>query len=201
MVSLISRNVCLVSRYRVKYFLKLLVNIGRKIMKTNMKLKKIICILMIMSMVISNSLTVSAKNFITVNEMRTSHLQQKTQKRIIIKNSDVLINGKRYTYNSFKKALDGAVVMNNTSLTYRGTAAALYFVPGIGQVLITVTGVVIVAGVVVCAGTWVYNQAIKYYKEHTKNKRKSTHDKHTKARPGRETEKKKDPKKGWQKRK
>lgn len=81
--------------------------------------------------------------------------------------------------------------MNSTALTYRETAMVLYFVPDVGEVLITVTGVVIVAGAVVCAGTWVYNQAIKYYKEHTKNKRKSTHDKHTKARHGRETENRK----------
>ena len=38
---------------------------------------------------------------------------------------------------------------------------------------------------------------VSYFKEHTKNKRKSTHNKHTKPRPGRNTEKKKDPKKGW----
>jgi RHS repeat-associated protein len=42
--------------------------------------------------------------------------------------------------------------------------------------------------------------ALDYYfpaKEHTKGKRKSTYDKHTKPRPGRSNEKKRDPKKGW----
>lgn len=40
-------------------------------------------------------------------------------------------------------------------------------------------------------GKRIIDDAIKYYEEHTKNKRKSTHDKHTKSRPGRDTEKKK----------
>lgn len=37
--------------------------------------------------------------------------------------------------------------------------------------------------------------SIHLFKEHTKNKRKSTHDKHTKPRPGRKSEKKKNSKK------
>lgn len=79
-------------------------------------------------------------------------------------------------------------------------AGTLIFVPGVGEAIITAAGVVIVAGCVIAAGTWTYKTVINYYKEHTKNKRKSTYDKHTKPRAGRETEKKKQ-KKGWKKRK
>ncbi|ROR25662.1 hypothetical protein EDD66_11012 [Mobilisporobacter senegalensis] len=38
--------------------------------------------------------------------------------------------------------------------------------------------------------TKVAEKAVSYFKEHTKNARNSTSDKHTKPRPGRETEKK-----------
>lgn len=76
-------------------------------------------------------------------------------------------------------------------------ASGAYLVPGVGEVLITATGLVIIGGATVAAGTWIANKIVSYFKEHTKNKRKSTHDKHTKPRPGRTNEKKKDPKKGW----
>lgn len=80
-------------------------------------------------------------------------------------------------------------------------AAGTYAIPGVGQVVITATGVVLVAGVAVAAGSWVAKKVISFFKEHTKNKRKSTHDKHTKPRPGCDSEKKKNPNKGWKSRK
>lgn len=80
-------------------------------------------------------------------------------------------------------------------------AAGAYFIPGVGEVLIAATGAVIVGGVTISAGHWAYNKIITYFKEHTKNKRKSTSDKHTKPRPGRDSETKKQPNKGWKPRK
>ena len=67
----------------------------------------------------------------------------------------------------------------------------LYFIPGIGEVLITTTGAIIVAGITVVAGSLLYNTIKTYFAEHTKNKRPSTYDKHTKPSSGRQTEKKK----------
>lgn len=54
----------------------------------------------------------------------------------------------------------------------------------------------IICGIIITAATI----TVLYYSEHRKNKRKSTYDKHTKKRPGRSSEKKKQ-KKGWKQRK
>ena len=69
-------------------------------------------------------------------------------------------------------------------------SAGLYLIPGVGEVLITATGAIIVAGVTVRVGSFLYDTIKTYFAEHTKNKRPSTYDKHTKPRPGRQTEKK-----------
>jgi hypothetical protein len=61
---------------------------------------------------------------------------------------------------------------------------------------IAVKGVIDAIPVIVAAGGYIIHKAA----EHTKNKRKSTYDKHTKPRPGRSSEKKKQ-KSNWKPRK
>lgn len=118
--------------------------------------------------------------------------------------SGITINGVYYTPKEFEELLDTAEPIDTPkprvktrSAAIAGAAAGAYFIPGVGEVLIAATGAVIVGGVAITAGNWAYKKIVSYFKEHTKNKRKSTHNKHTKPRPGRNTEKKKDPKKGW----
>ena len=154
------------------------------------KIYIIICFILIVRMIVANT------GYIV-------YAKEKNVKSNSVTRDCININGKSFSRAEFEKALNNASVIsiNNTSITNRGTiAAGVYFIPGVGEVLITVTGVVIVGGIVICAGSWVYNKIVTYFAEHTKNKRPSTYDKHTKPRPGRETEKKKQ-KKGWQKRK
>lgn len=70
-------------------------------------------------------------------------------------------------------------------------AAGLYFIPGVGQALAAATLVV----AAVAATAYVGYKIVHFAAEHKKNARKSTWDKHTKPRPGRESEKKKQDKK------
>lgn len=118
--------------------------------------------------------------------------------------SGITINGVYYTPKEFEELLDTAEPIDTPkprvqtrSVAIAGAAAGAYFIPGVGEVLIAATGAVIVGGVAITASNWAYKKIVSYFKEHTKNKRKSTYNKHTKPRPGRNTEKKKDPKKGW----
>ena len=123
---------------------------------------------------------------------------------IQVDDSGITINGVYYTPKEFEELLDTAEPIDTPkprvqtrSAAIAGASAGAYFIPGVGEVLIAATGAVIVGGVAITAGNWAYTKIVSYFKEHTKNKRKSTHNKHTKPRPGRNTEKKKDPKKGW----
>jgi len=44
-----------------------------------------------------------------------------------------------------------------------GAAAGVYFIPGIGQVAITVTGAVVIGGATIAAGSWLYNKVTAYF--------------------------------------
>ncbi|WP_214734339.1 hypothetical protein [Exiguobacterium sp. s154] len=39
----------------------------------------------------------------------------------------------------------------------------MYFIPGIGQVAITVTGAVVIGGTTIAAGSWLYNKVTAYF--------------------------------------
>lgn len=61
---------------------------------------------------------------------------------------------------------------------------------------LTVTGGIIIAGVAVAAGSWLYNKCIEFFRLHRKNSSKKNHDNHTKTRAGGSNEKKKQKKIG-----
>ena len=52
-----------------------------------------------------------------------------------------------------ENAPSGSVIIQTRS----PIAAGVYFIPGIGEVAIAATGAIVVAGVAVVAGTWLYN--------------------------------------------
>ncbi len=111
----------------------------------------------------------------------------------------IFIKGNFFDKKEFLELLKSSEVISYENSSNQGIAPALagvYFVPGVGEIAITATGAVLVAGVAISTGSWAYKQVVNYFKEHTKNKRKSTSDKHTKKRPGRQNEKKKT-KEGW----
>lgn len=61
------------------------------------------------------------------------------------------------TYNPYGGNNEGIQIMAFPA------AAGVYVIPGIGQVAITVTGAVVVAGVTVKAGSWLYNKISAYF--------------------------------------
>lgn len=169
------------------------------------KLCKLLSCTLMVSMLISSTIPALGADTITLDQSPS----QKVHQNVIVSDDGITINGLFYTPVQFEALLSTAQTISpltanpSTPLSSTsffiipGVAAGTYFIPGVGEVIITVTGAVIVAGVAIKAGSWASKKVISYFEEHTKNKRKSTHDKHTKPRPGRDSEKKKDPKKGW----
>lgn len=146
----------------------------------------------------------------------TINYEKKQQETIENTNTDsnyVNINGNKMSKNDFEKKLTlarenfdsgmdiSSLNTSEMSLEYRfaPAIAATYFVPGVGEVALTVTGGIIIAGVSIAAGSWLYNKCIEFFRSHRKNASKKNHDKHTKPRAGRSNEKKKQ-KKDWHKR-
>ncbi|MGL9970963.1 hypothetical protein [Enterococcus sp. DIV1420a] len=132
---------------------------------------------------------------VLADENSKNSSNEKVVKPVVVTNNDLIINGKKVNEEELKALLDKKM----PSLSRIGGLATVYFIPGVGEVALTVTGVIILGGVTIGAGHWAYKTIKNYFKEHTKNKRKSTYNKHTKPRPGRQNEKKKQ-KPGWQKR-
>lgn len=91
---------------------------------------------------------------------------------VIITNTGVTINGTYYTIAEFENLLDKAVLVseneNDEIQTRAAIAAGIYFIPGIGQVAIAATGAIVVAGVTVAAGTWLYNTITNWLSDSSK---------------------------------
>jgi chromate transport protein ChrA len=96
---------------------------------------------------------------------------------------------------------DVLIVNGKLQLSYSprfAAAAGVYFIPGVGEIAVTVTGAVLIGGVAIWAGSWLGKKIASFFKTHTKNARTSTHDKHTEHRAG--GSKKKKTKSSWTKR-
>lgn len=95
--------------------------------------------------------------------------EQKTS--IVISDNGVIINGIFYTQTHFEELLETAVYVESSkgpmtrSATVTGVAAGTYLIPGVGQVLITATGVIIIGGVTIAAGTWVAKKISAWFNQ------------------------------------
>lgn len=91
------------------------------------------------------------------------------EKSVVIKytDSNVTINGVTYTPKEFDKLLDKAVeIKSEQPMTTSAVAVpGVYFIPGVGKVLITATGVILVGGAVVAAGSWLGKKITKWFKQ------------------------------------
>ncbi|GLC88511.1 hypothetical protein [Lysinibacillus piscis] len=102
---------------------------------------------------------------------------QTVNAQVTVTDEGIHINGTFYSKEEFQQLLEQAVYTENTAPTtfaITGALSGTWFIPGVGQVVITAAGVVIVAGAVIAAGTWIYNLIEDYldektYQEHKQN--------------------------------
>lgn len=140
-----------------------------------------------------------------IEEDNNTTYNTKTEEEAAVQltDNDLIINGEVYNQEKLEALLETAQEVEQPSNGGRqkrfAAAAGVYFIPGVGQVALAATGAIVLGGITIGAGHWAYNTIVNYFKEHTKNKRKSNHNKHTKPRPGRQNEKKKQ-KGNWKKR-
>lgn len=79
-----------------------------------------------------------------------------------IDENGVYINGIYYTKSEFASLLRSAIKID-VGQTRSALAIGSFFIPGIGQVLITAAGTIILAGAVVEVGTWLYDQIVEWF--------------------------------------
>lgn len=127
--------------------------------------KKILTLFLIISIIFNPSSSVFASNM-------------KNNNTILVVNDGIYIKGSYYSQEEFGKLLDTAIPItqkrqSRSAIAIGGVGsyfvsagiAGSYFIPGIGEVLITVTGVIIIGGVIIKSGSWVYNKVVNWFED------------------------------------
>lgn len=100
-----------------------------------------------------------------------------TNNTVTVTESGIYIKGTYYTKSEFIQLLNTAKEIdqkptdgfsNNRSAI--ALVAGTWWIPGVGEVVITAAGIVVVAGVAVAAGTWVYNAVTDWFAKRAFNK-------------------------------
>lgn len=94
-----------------------------------------------------------------------------TSSNVVIVDDGIYINDTFYSQSEFLELLDAAIEISTPRPYAVAPAAAAagslvagtWWIPGVGEVLITAAGVIIVGGVVIGVGTWIYNAVTQWF--------------------------------------
>lgn len=131
---------------------------------------KIISFILVLSMILGMGTTAFA-NGSEINVIP----KDIEQGDVIVTDEGVYINGHYYTQGEFIKLLDTAIEIESPEggITTQSAAALIagtWWIPGIGEVVITAAGTIIIAGAVIKAGTWLYNKVVEWFQARAFNK-------------------------------
>lgn len=130
------------------------------------KFRHALSFLLVFVMLFSTSVPAFATSFPPENENSS----------VIVTDSGVYINDVYYTQEQFVQLLEAAqeIETETGNQTRSAAAAALvagtWYIPGIGQVIVTAAGAVLVAGVVVEVGSWIYDTVVEWFATRAFNK-------------------------------
>lgn len=95
-----------------------------------------------------------------------SSSEQLGSNSVVIEENGIYINGNYYTQDEFELLLATAQKIDRPTDRMAGAlVAGTWFIPGIGEIVITTAGVITVAGVVAKAGSWIYNTVHKWFQK------------------------------------
>ncbi|MGT2745034.1 hypothetical protein ACVRW4_06800 [Streptococcus phocae subsp. phocae] len=127
---------------------------------------KLLCIAIISANIALPSVSVLAReqDNITLNSASNS-----SSETVIVTDNELIINGHSYTEQELVALLEIATpqpqIQPRSAVAIGGAAyyAGSYFIPGVGQVLLTATGVVVIAGVTIYATHWAANAIRNFF--------------------------------------
>lgn len=122
------------------------------------KFRHALSFLLVFVMLFSTSVPAFATSFPPENENSS----------VIVTDSGIYINDVYYTQEQFVQLLETAQeVETETGNQTRSAAVALvagtWYIPGIGQVIVTAAGAVLVAGAVIEVGSWIYDTVVEWF--------------------------------------
>lgn len=122
------------------------------------KFRHALSFLLVFVMLFSTSVPAFATSFPTENENSS----------VIVTDSGVYINDVYYTQEQFVQLLETAQEVetemgNQTRSAAAALVAGTWYIPGIGQVIVTAAGAVLVAGAVIEVGSWIYDTVVEWF--------------------------------------
>lgn len=142
-------------------------------------MKKRITLFLIFSILIS-TVAPATKSHAVEEKSSNSLSISNNESTVKVTNDGIFINDEFYTQEEFIKLLDNAVPISennkNGVATRSATAATLvagtWWIPGVGEVVVTAAGAVIFAGTVVAAGSWIYEAVVNWFENREYNNAK-----------------------------
>lgn len=121
--------------------------------------KRVLPMLLAVVMLVSTNLTAFAST--------SAPVQATTENsgNVVVTDTGVYINGVYYTQAQFIELLDTAQKVDAPQNRMAGVIAGTWWIPGVGQVVVTAAGVILVGGAVIAAGTWIYDTVVNWFAE------------------------------------
>lgn len=121
------------------------------------KIRRLLTMLLAVIMVCSTSMTAFAST------TSTPYIVSETNSNVVVTDTGIYVNGTYYSEEQFIRLLDTAQEIETPQTRSAALVAGTWLIPGIGQVIVTAAGAVIVAGAVVEVGSWVYNAVVDWF--------------------------------------
>lgn len=99
------------------------------------------------------------------SETSTHYIASETNNNVVVTDTGIYVNGAYYSQEQFIRLLDTAQEIETPQTRSAALVAGSWLIPGIGQVIVTAAGAVIVAGAVVEVGSWVYNAVVDWFED------------------------------------
>lgn len=134
-------------------------------------LKKVLTMLLALTIILNTNMTAFANGTATDHNVNSVNTSAENDGNVVVTDTGVYINGTFYTKAEFIKLLDTAQeVQNPQSRSAIALVAGTWWIPGVGEVIITAAGAIIVAGVIVEAGSWIYDAVTDWFAKRAFNK-------------------------------
>ena len=133
--------------------------------------KKVLTMLLALTIILNTNMTAFANGTATDHNVNSVNTSAENDGNVVVTDTGVYINGTFYTKAEFIKLLDTAQeVQNPQSRSAIALVAGTWWIPGVGEVVITAAGAILVAGVVIEAGSWIYDAVTDWFAQRAFNK-------------------------------
>jgi hypothetical protein len=126
-------------------------------------MKKILKQVTITTAILTLGTSVLPSSTVLAHDLNNTIIQVTSDDHIVVTDTELIINGKSYTEQELLTLLEMAIpqpqIQIRSAIAIGGATsyAGSYLIPGVGQVLLAATGVVIIGGVTIYATHWAAN--------------------------------------------